>query len=196
MNERVTPPEAGAAGTFSCVALAWEAHETELRGYLRHRLASAAAADDLLQDVFVKAMRQGQGFCTLANPRAWLFQVARNALVDLARISRTVEPLPDELPAPEPESIAAVDELAECLASCMDQLSSEDAEILRACDLEGETTRAFAAARKLTLAAAKSRLLRARQRLRAQMTSSCQVRFDPDGRVDGHTRSRPAGAAA
>jgi RNA polymerase sigma-70 factor, ECF subfamily len=30
-------------------------------------------------------MRQGEGFCTLDKPRAWLFQVARNALVDRAR---------------------------------------------------------------------------------------------------------------
>ena len=48
-------------------------------------LSDGDAADDVLQDVFVKAMRQGQGFCSLDNPRAWLFQVARNALVDRAR---------------------------------------------------------------------------------------------------------------
>ena len=196
MNARVTQPDPSAAGPFSCVALAWQTHEAELRGYLRHRMPSAAAADDVLQDVFVKAMRQGQGFCALSNPRAWLFQVARNALVDLARSSRPVEPLPDELPAPEPESASAVDELAECLSSCMAELSAQDAEILRACDLQGQTTRAFAQARNLTLPAAKSRLSRARQRLRAQMTSSCQVRFDTDGRVDGHTRRSKGPQAA
>lgn len=171
---------------FSCIALAWQAHEGELHGYLRHQLADADAADDVLQDVFVKAMRQGQGFCTVDNPRAWLFQVARNALVDRARRTRPVEPLSDELAAPEPESVAPVDELAGCLSRCMDELSTEDADILRSCDLEGQTTRAFAAARSLTLSAAKSRLLRARQRLRAQLTNACQVRFDADGGVDGH----------
>jgi RNA polymerase sigma-70 factor (ECF subfamily) len=171
---------------FSCVALAWQAHEGELRGYLRHQLADTDAADDVLQDVFVKAVNQGQGFCTVDNPRAWLFQVARNVLVDRARRTRPVEPLSDELEAPEPESTAAVDELTGCLSRCMDALSAEDAEILRSCDLEGQTTRAFAAARNLTLSAAKSRLLRARQRLRAQLTNACQVRFDADGSVDGH----------
>jgi RNA polymerase sigma-70 factor (ECF subfamily) len=64
----------GPAGAFACVAAAWQAHEAELRGYLRHRMADAEAADDVLQDVFVKAMRQGRAFCTLDNPRAWLFQ--------------------------------------------------------------------------------------------------------------------------
>jgi RNA polymerase sigma-70 factor, ECF subfamily len=187
----MNPPEPMAGIAFSCVAIAWEAHEGELRSYLRHRLADADAADDVLQDLFVKAMRQGQGFCTLDNPRAWLFQVARNVLVDRARMSRPLEPLPDELAAPEPEGVAAVDGLAECLASCMSALGAEDAEILRSCDLEGQTTRAFALSRDLTLAAAKSRLLRARQRLRAELTGRCQVRFDGDGRVDSHSRSSP-----
>lgn len=185
------------AGAFTCVARAWEAHEAELRGYLRHRMADAEAADDVLQDVFVKAMRQGRRFCTLDNPRAWLFQVARNVLVDRARMSRPLEPLSDELAAPEPEGIAAVDGLVECLANCMSGLAPEDAEILRSCDLEGQTTRAFAASRDLTLAAAKSRLLRARQRLRAELTRRCQVRFDADGRVDSHARTnRSSGAPA
>ena len=42
---------------FPCIVAAWQAHETELRGYLRHRLSDRAAADDVLQDVFLKAMR-------------------------------------------------------------------------------------------------------------------------------------------
>ncbi len=60
----------GAAGSepFACVSAAWKAHEGELRGYLRHRLADPDVADDVLQDVFVKAMRQGRGFCTLDKP--------------------------------------------------------------------------------------------------------------------------------
>ena len=64
---------------FACVALAWQAHEGELRGFLRHRLPDGHAAEDLLQDVFGKAMRQGQGFCRQDNPRDWRVQVARHA---------------------------------------------------------------------------------------------------------------------
>ena len=180
-----------AAGTdgFGCVSAAWQAHEGELRGYLRRRLGDVDAADDVLQDVFVKAMRQGQHFCTLNNPRAWLFQVARNALVDRARLAHATDPLPEgptELAAPAAEPMAPVDALAGCMTRVLGELSPEDAAVLRACDLQGQTQRAFAAAQGLSLAAIKSRLLRARQRLRAQMTTACQVRFDGAGAVDGH----------
>jgi DNA-directed RNA polymerase specialized sigma24 family protein len=77
---------------FACVSAAWQAHEGELLGHLQHRLSDADAADDVLQDVFVKALRHGQGFRMLDNPRAWLFQVARNALVDQVRTAHPMKP--------------------------------------------------------------------------------------------------------
>jgi RNA polymerase sigma-70 factor (ECF subfamily) len=102
------------AGRFACVAAAWAAHEGELLGYLRHQLPEAHAAEDLLQDVFLKAMRQGEGFCSLDNPRAWLFQVARNALVDRARLAKSHVALDEgglDIEAPPPETVAPVDAL-------------------------------------------------------------------------------------
>lgn len=196
---RVGGPGVGAAadadGAFTCVSAAWQAHEGELLGYLRHRLADADTASDVLQDVFAKAMRHGQGFCTLDNPRAWLFQVARNALIDRARSTMPLVPLPDgddEPAAPQQEPPAPVDALATCLARTMTELSADDAAILAACDLGGQTLRAFAEGQGLSLAAAKSRLLRARQRLRDRLTMACQVRFDTDGTVSGHVQRPPA----
>lgn len=189
-SDATTAGAAAPAGAFSCVSAAWQAHESELLGYLRHQLADADTADDVLQDVFVKAMRQGEGFCRLDNPRAWLFQVARNALIDRARVNRLQVPLDEvgqEIEAPAPEALAPVDALASCLERTMAELPAEDADILRACDLEGMTQRAFAEARGLTLPATKSRLLRARQRLRDRLTTVCRVSFDPEsGLVCGH----------
>lgn len=187
----------GGAGAFACVAAAWQAHEAELRGYLRHRVGDEPAADDILQDVFVKAMRQGRGFCTLDNPRAWLFQVARNALVDRLRTTHAHEPLTEDVAeaAVQPmEAPAPIDALSACVARTLAELAPEDAAIVRACDLDGQTQREFAAAHGLSLAAAKSRLLRARQRLRERLTTVCRVQFDDDGRVGGHAgRADPLG---
>lgn len=182
------------AGAFSCVSAAWQAHEGELLGYLRHRLADADTANDVLQDVFVKAMRHGQGFCTLDNPRAWLFQVARNTLVDRLRASHDHEPLPEgdgEPAAPHDDPPAPVDALATCLERTMAELSADDAAVLAACDLAGQTLRDFAQSQGLSLPAAKSRLLRARQRLRDRLTTVCQVSFEPDGTVAGHVPRTP-----
>lgn len=173
---------------------AWQTHEGELRGFLRHRVSDVEAADDLLQDVFLKAMRAGQGFCSLDNPRAWLFQVARNALVDRYRSEQSLVPLPDDLAdtaALPQDSVAPVDALADCLTRVLGELSPDDTAILRACDLQGQAQKDFALANGMTLAAAKSRLLRARQRLRDRLTTVCRVQFNDNGCVDDHHGRRP-----
>jgi RNA polymerase sigma-70 factor (ECF subfamily) len=185
-------------GNFACVSTAWQAHEGELRGYLRHRLSDADAADEVLQDVFLKAMRTGQGFCSLDNPRAWLFQVARNAVVDRFRMERPTEPLPEDLAdsAPPPEdAMTPVDALADCLTRVLSELAPDDTAILQSCDLQGQTQKDFAVTHGLSLPAAKARLLRARQRLRDRLTTVCRVQFSDGGDVDGHLGRRPESCA-
>lgn len=185
---------AAGSGDYRCVLDAWRSHGAELRAYLRHRLGDSVVAEDLLQDSFIKAMNQGPGFCELGSPRAWLFQVARNALTDLWRAQGRLlsDPLDlDELPAEEPAEPAPVDALSTCLTRVLSELAPADAQILRACEFEGQTVLAFSLAQGLSLSAAKARLLRARKRLQARMAQACQVQFDETGRVSGHT-PRPA----
>ena len=93
--------------------------------------------------------------------------------------------------APPQEAVAPVDALAGCLVRSLSELSKDDAAILRACDLEGQTQRDFADAHGLSLPATKSRLLRARQRLRDRLTTACQVRFEADGSVASHVPRPP-----
>lgn len=174
---------------FACVSRSWEAHEAELRGFLRHGLRDEHAAEDVLQDTFIKAMRAGQGFCSLDNPRAWLFRVARNAMTDRLRGEKKVEPIDEHaetLAFVEPEPVPPVDALTSCLGRVLLELAAEDADVLRACDIDGQTQKDFASSRGLSLSAVKSRLLRARQRLRDRMAVACRVQFDPeDGHVSG-----------
>jgi len=190
-----TPGTGPSAGDFTCVVSAWSAHERELRGFLRHQLGDEPAAEDLLQDIFVKALRQGRLFCSLDQPRAWLFKVARHAVIDRARAQRPlvpIEPIADDLAAPVPDSPQPIDALAGCVGRVLNELPSRDAEILRACDLDGMSQRIFAEAHGLSLPATKARLQRARLRLRRKLTQACQVSFDPDGSVASHVPRPPS----
>lgn len=190
----VPPPLVPRAGGYACVGAAWQAHGEEIRGFLRRRLGDAHAADDVLQDVFFKAMRQGQAFCKLDDPRAWLFKVARNALVDRLRTTHPaepIEPLAEALPAHETEPVSAVDALTGCLQRVLGELSPADADVLRACDIQGQTQADYAQSHGLSLPAVKSRLLRSRERLRRRLVQVCRVRFDGLGQVSGHEGRLP-----
>jgi len=166
----------------------WHQHEPELRRWLRSRAPTMGDADDLLQEVFIKALRHASGGVPVQQPRAWLFEVARHALIDHLRSARPTSPLPDdihELPAPQPEQ-DAVDGLAQsCLPRVLSELDPQDREVIEWCDLQGLTQAEFAKRAGLTLPAAKSRIQRARRRMKEHMVSVCQVSFDGTGRVDG-----------
>ena len=161
---------------------AWHANEAELRGWLRHRLGNPVDAEDALQDLFVKAMRQGERFCAIENARAWLFEVARNSLADRLRLKRETIELPADL-ANEVEEVATVDTLVACLPRVLAELSPEDREAITLCDLEGLPQIEYARRKGLSLPGAKSRIQRARKRLREQLSQSCQVRLDAAGQV-------------
>ena len=167
---------------MSCLSNAWTRHTPELRAWLRRRLANPQEADDLLQDLFLKALRQGERFCAIENARAWLFEVARNRLADHLRVARHSVELPDDLAAPVVEA-APVDTLTACLPRVLSELSAQDREAITLCDLQGMAQADFAAVAGLSLSGAKSRVQRARQRLRLQMSQACQVQLDAAGHV-------------
>jgi RNA polymerase sigma-70 factor (ECF subfamily) len=167
---------------MTCLTTAWTAHEAELRNWVRHRLRNPAQTDDLMQDLFLKALRQGERFCSVHNARAWLFEVARNTLADRLRVARETIELPDDLPAPADDT-DTVDSLTACLPRVLAELSDEDRDAITQCDLQGMSQADFATANGLGMSAAKSRLQRARQRLKERVTQACQVQLDAPGHV-------------
>jgi RNA polymerase sigma-70 factor (ECF subfamily) len=177
---------------MNCLMTAWHANEAELRGWLRHRLGNPVDAEDMLQDLFIKAMRQGERFCAIGNARAWLFEVARNALADRLRMKRDLIELPADL-ASGAEEVATVDSLVACLPRVLSELSPEDREAITLCDLQGLPQDEYARRKGLSVPGAKSRVQRARKRLREQLTQACQVRLDAAGLVSDFVPRQPLG---
>ena len=169
-----------------CLMSAWKVCERELHAFLRHRAPEGVSADDLLQDLFLRALLKDRAFCEIENPRAWLFEVARNLVHDQLRRKRDTIPVPDDLATPESDPAEAeldlADGLVDCLPRVLSELAEADREVIELCDLGNMTQAQFAQIKALSLPAAKSRIQRARQRLRAQLIDACQVRFDDEGK--------------
>ncbi len=157
---------------------AWEAivaeHRSSLRGYLRRRTPSDAAADEVLAAAISRAWEK---FSLLRDPRrarAWLFSVARTAL-DLhrkaqARHERWIDP-----DAVAEAAVAPLDHDDRCRCSLaqLEALPATYAEILRRVDVDGESLAEAATALSITVNNATVRLSRARSALRARMIAHC-----------------------
>jgi len=71
-----------------------------LLAYFRRQPALAGAADDLLQDTFVRALRGFGRVRHSVTPRAYLFGIARHVGLDALRARRPTEELSADAPAP------------------------------------------------------------------------------------------------
>lgn len=171
--------------TPNCILSAWDTHERELRAFLLARMADPHEADDVLQELFLKLVRQGHAFCEVQNPRAWLFRVLRNFLADRLRTAKTFIDLDSDMPLERDEK-PPIAQLEACLMRNLAHLPADDRSVVEQCDLQGKPQERYAEQHGLTLSAVKSRLLRARRRLRKKIVVNCQVRFDENGHVCCH----------
>lgn len=64
-------------------------HRGSVFRYVRFRVATREAAEDVTSEVFMKALRSLHRYdATLASPRTWLLRIARNAVTDHLRALR------------------------------------------------------------------------------------------------------------
>jgi RNA polymerase sigma-70 factor (ECF subfamily) len=167
----------------------WTDLAVPLRKFIRKRVRDAHTADDLLQDVLLKAQTNIANAPPAERIGAWLFQIARNTIIDHYRSPRS-RPAVDETIDP-PAPIDEVDEdltheLSGCLAPMIDKLPEPYREALTLADREGLTQQAIAERLGLSLPGAKSRVQRSRKMLRDRMVDCCAVRLDRTGRVVDH----------
>ncbi len=166
-----------------CLLETWHLSESQLYHWLLKQSGDAELSFDLLQETFLRALQRGKAFCDIENQRAWLYRVASNLLVDELR-KPTFVPVPDDLSlAPETLARPAVDSLAQCLPKALLQLSVAEREIIQQCDLAGMAQQTFANTHHLTLPATKSRIQRARKKLKQILKTQCHIRFDEQQRV-------------
>lgn len=172
--------------TMPCLLETWQMLESELFLWLLKKSRSETLAFDLLQETFLRALQQNNGFCDIANQRAWLYKVSGNLLKDEWRNSAKKVPL-SEIFADNIEEktalISPVDSLAQCLPKALNRLNSEDSVIIESCDIKGMSQQEFARSFGLTLSATKSRLQRARIKLKQTLKAHCQIRFDEQQKV-------------
>ncbi|TCS35903.1 sigma-70 family RNA polymerase sigma factor [Reinekea marinisedimentorum] len=183
---------ANTGNAFPCAISAWAEHEQALVGWLLKETGNnRALSEDLLQEVFVKLMQQRNAFCEVENTKGWLFRVARNLLIDHARRDR-YQPIEDTDIAHEEADPSAIDLLAiNCLPRVLNELDEEDRDIIFACDINGMKQQEYAEQHLLSLPAVKSRLRRARQKLKQQIETACHVQLDENEQVCCFTQRAP-----
>lgn len=165
------------------VAAAWHELGERLRVYVARRV-NPGDADDVVQSVMVKLLER-RGEIDASSVRAWLFAVTRNAVAEYYRQHRPSIDLDTfgdvaEVDATDP-SDRAIGNLSDCLDPMLRMLSASDADLLRRIDLEGAAQTDLAASLGIPLSTLKSRVQRARTRLRSAFDDCCAIDLGRNG---------------
>jgi RNA polymerase sigma-70 factor, ECF subfamily len=105
----MTPPDGLRLEDETSLRAAYAAHGGELYRFAVRTLGDAGAAEEAVQETFVRAWRAGERFDpALGSLRTWLFAIARNVVIDIGR-ARAARPQLAGDDGPEPAAEDPVD---------------------------------------------------------------------------------------
>ena len=164
----------------------WNEIADRLRRFIRSRVEDSHTADDLVQDVILKAQLNLHS-APMHKLSAWMFQIAINVVIDhyRSRIHRRSALLDEETAVEETEP-AMVTELSGCIRPMLARLPDAYREALEQTDLGELTQTELAKQLGLSLPGVKSRVQRAREQLRTVLVSCCAPKTGRDWSVIGH----------
>lgn len=158
--------------------------DTHLRRFLSRRLPDSVAVEDVLQETYLRIHRRADSLREPGSLQAWVYQIARNALIDHYRRQPGHAELPESIAVPDDgDDDDAGQELARSMRDMLSCLPDKDRQALLLTEFEGMTQAALAAHLGLSLSGAKSRVQRAREKLRDALLDCCHVELDRLGRV-------------
>ena len=164
----------------------WEEFHMPLQQFIRRRVSDEATAEDILQDVFLRIHQHMDTLKDVRKLEGWIYQITHNAIIDAYRSRRqetTLEAaealdLPEELPDDD-----VVSELLPSVRAMVRNLPEADRQALVLTEYQGLTQKELAERLGLSFSGAKSRVQRAREKLKQQLLECCHFELDRRGHI-------------
>jgi RNA polymerase sigma-70 factor (ECF subfamily) len=170
----------------------YQAFQPRILRYMR-RMVGESEAQDLTQEVFIKAQRGLADFRGEAQLSTWLYRIATNTALDRLRstLFQQTEPAclsteAEELSASEAADLPEAhkppiekalirDEMNDCLRGYVDALPAEYRQVLMLSEWDELPDKDIAETLGVTLQTVKIRLHRARARLKSALRANCDA---------------------
>jgi RNA polymerase sigma-70 factor, ECF subfamily len=164
----------------------WETFNAPLQQFIHRRVSDDATTEDLLQDVFLKIHQNVETLKDAKKLESWIYQITRNAIIDYYRSTRLttsldvqeVMQLPEELPDED-----ILTELFPCVCAMVMSMPTQYRQALILTEYQGLTQKELADRLGLSVSGAKSRVQRARTKLKQQLLDCCHFELDRRGHI-------------
>jgi RNA polymerase sigma-70 factor, ECF subfamily len=162
----------------------WETFSGSLHQFIRRRVADPHGAEDILQDVFLKIHAQIDTLRTQERLASWIYQITRNAIADYYRSQRPTAELTETLPGTdEIVDDDVMRELGPCVAAIIAALPAAYREAVRLTEYQSLSQKALSERLGISFSGAKSRVQRARAKIKEHLLNCCHLQLDQRGRI-------------
>ena len=164
----------------------WQEFSDRLRLFILRRVRSEHDTEDILQDVFWKIHNNIHTLKHGEKLEAWIYQIARNTIIDYYRHHGKAPSDIAEMPEQAAEPVVAGDtpeEVVACLKPMIDDLPEKYRQAVVLTEYENLTQKEMSQKLGLSLSGAKSRVQRAREKLKGTLLACCHFDFDRRGNI-------------
>jgi RNA polymerase sigma-70 factor (ECF subfamily) len=154
------------------------ANHARFLAFLKPRVGSTEAAEEILQAAFVKGLEKHETIRDDESAVAWFYRLLRNAVVDHYRHKDVERRGHERFAGENPESTTEIDEAIQgevcaCVGALIPTLKAEYGDVLRRVELEGRSVADVAVELGVTPNNAAVRLHRAREALKKRLEQTC-----------------------
>ncbi|WP_145135865.1 RNA polymerase sigma factor SigZ [Paenibacillus sp. Y412MC10] len=162
----------------------WDQYHEPISAFVARRTNRHPDTEDIVQTVFMKAYLHLPELQDPDRLRAWLYQIARNAVTDHFRKERRLDELPDQLPSVVEEEDEDFSQEAICgMKGVIPYLPDKYREAVELSELKGMSQKELSERLGISYSGAKSRVQRGREMVRELMNSCCTIQTDGYGSI-------------
>lgn len=155
----------------------------KLKSFTMRHVRDADAADDILQDVYLRIHAHIGELRDTDRLESWIYQITRNAIADYHRGQKPEVELPESLRAVTDEEPDTIGELAGSIGEMLRCLPPKYRQALELSELQGLSQTEVARRLKISLSGAKSRVQRAREKMKEAFLECCHFEINRYGRI-------------
>lgn len=169
----------------------WKDHHDQLLRFIRKRVDKPDAAEDILQDVFLKILSKIDTLKNSDKLQSWMYQITRNVIADYYRQQQKESLLAGHQETEFQEDETAMKEAASWIRLYVRELPENYRKAVELSELKGMSVAQIAEQLDISYTNARARVQRGRQALKKSLTDCCTFHVDVYGNVIDYQRKDP-----
>jgi RNA polymerase sigma-70 factor (ECF subfamily) len=157
-----------------------------MKAYVKKRISNEQDAEDILQSIFLKIHNNIDKLSDVSKLSSWIYTIARNTINDFYRVKNNdvyIENLPEHIFIEQQNEETLNKEMGNCLIHMIQDLPDIYKQALILIEFENYTQKELAKQLGLSVSGAKSRVQRARYKLKGMLLNCCSIEQDHRGNV-------------